>query len=610
MKYRYIFSALFAIMAGVVSYAKVVSNVIIDKYDNEFIIETKSDGVTPSVVKNRVSATYKALRNPTTAVFYVFYDDFIKIDKAKSKGAKPIYAKARSAGVFFDDSKICYLPVPLEKIMTPSTASIERTFLRPEFCDLVRLHTIYPIDTYNFTLRMPVALKDRFDVVVRNSPEDITIDRAVSPNGKEYVITVKAEHLRAIESEDSSPEARYIAPYITITGFFPGVEELYDTFHSYVAESDPGEAAVSEKAAEITSGCSDDLCKIKAVHDWVHENVRYIAIENGELGHAPDPASVVLSNRYGDCKGSSSLIVGMLRSLGIDARLVWIGTSSIPEDWSDRPSFSTGNHMISAVRLPNDSILFIDGTTGPTDFGFIPPSIQGKQALVENGDTYRLERVPVLPAETNVDSIVTTLELNGSQLSGRMSEYMLGVHKVTIMNGLRDVDSKKREKLLIRTLALGRKNVKLSAINVENNALDGAPICVSGDIELPNVTTVAGDKTYLRCASLFPEIVRLTIETKDRRYPAVIPYRHLLVCRNEVRIPETLSIEAVPEGVDIDNKWITASLSYAVDGDILRCDLVLKFKETFIPLDSIPEYNESLRTLVRAISQNLTLKQN
>ena len=102
---------------------------------------------------------------------------------------------------------------------------------------------------------------------------------------------------------------------------------------------------------------------------------------HGESGQRPDPASEVLRKRFGDCKGSAILTRDMLRAVGIDARLVWIGTRDIGTDWTDIPNISSGNHMISAVMLPGDSIMFLDGTSTYSTPGNQPYGITGCQAM-------------------------------------------------------------------------------------------------------------------------------------------------------------------------------------------------------------------------------------
>lgn len=588
--------------------AKIPDNIQIDEYNNDYYLITKSNGEL-SEVKSKASVTYSALRSPGKAIFFVYYDDFTKIDKAKAKGAKPIYASAKSEGIFFSDSRVCLMRIPIEKINSPVTASMERTFTRPEQSDLVQLFNLYPIKKYLFTLHVPAALKDRFDVVVENQPPKCNVERKMSADGKEYLITVTAYDLPAIDSEDSAPATRYFAPYIRITGIYRSVGELYKAFHSYVAESDPDPEPVARKAAEITAGCNDTKSKIDAVQSWVHDNIRYIAIENGELGHAPEIASRVLANRYGDCKGSASLIVGMLRSLGIDSRLVWIGTDDIPTNWSEWPSFSVGNHMIAAVMPGDGSIMFIDGTTGPAESGYLPTGIQGKEGLIEDGDSYILRRVPTLEASANTDSIVATFELNGMSLNGRMSDYMTGVMKKSVMSILRDSDSKAREKVLIQVAALNRKNVRISEVTLSDKVADGEPICVAADVEIPNVLTVSGDKTYLHLKGIFPDLSARIIETKDRKYPARLSSRNVQVVENTVIIPDNYEIETVPDDVSITNDILEASVVYRRRGNNLEIHLSVTVKELDIPLDRIAGYNDNVRTLMRAISQSIILKQ-
>ena len=205
-------------------------------------------------------------------------------------------------------------------------------------------------------------------------PENASITRAPSPDGKNWVITLAASDLPALNLPSDAPSPRRTLPLVCFTGMFKDVNDFYTRIRQYILRQDPGLENVAEKARQITSQCKSDAERIAAIHHWVHTNIRYIAIEYGELGWEPELASVVLQKRYGDCKGSANLIKAMLNAVNIDGRMVWIGTRSIPDDWTARPLFSTGNHMIAAAILPSDSILYLDGTVGATDCGYYPGS--------------------------------------------------------------------------------------------------------------------------------------------------------------------------------------------------------------------------------------------
>ncbi len=604
---RRILGLIFSMLA-IAAVAATDSNIVITDYHNDYYVEVAKDGVTPVKIKNKQTVTYMATRTPATAILHTYYDDFITVDKAKAKGGKPIYAKAKSAGVFFDDSRVCYLPVPLEKLFTEATATIELTIQKPEFCDLVYLFDIYPVKLYHFSLHMPVSLKDRFDIELSNPPAEYEINKSLSPDGKDYIITVVAKNLPEIFREEDTPSVRHFAPYITILGCFSNVDELYTRFNSYVERDDPGYETVLAKAKELTVNCTDDISKIDSIQKWVHENIRYVAIENGDLGHSPDLPSKVLEKRFGDCKGSASLIVGLLKSLGIDARLTWIGTSSIPEDWSSRPAFSTGNHMIASVIL-SDTILYIDGTTGPTDFGFIPSSIQGKQTLIENGDNCIIGRVPVLDPFENTDSIVSTFNLDDNMLSGMISDYVSGVYKAAMINVMRSLDSKSRDKALISKLSFGRKNVRLSSVGTDGLIPDGGKGLIKAEITVPNVITDAGAKAYLSVATTFPNLSLYLIDTKDRHHPATLSSRKHIVCENSVTLPAVYAMDALPDNFELNNKWFHCSITYnyVTDSNAIAYKLVFTINETEIAFEDIKTYNSDLKQLIKALSQNIPL---
>lgn len=68
-------------------------------------------------------------------------------------------------------------------------------------------------------------------------------------------------------------------------------------------------------------------------------------------------------------------------------------------DWDTMPSLGCGNHMIAAAILP-DTVIYLDGTVRNAPDGFVPPSIAGAQALIENGQDGMLLRVPDDPSRT------------------------------------------------------------------------------------------------------------------------------------------------------------------------------------------------------------------
>ena len=78
--------------------------------------------------------------------------------------------------------------------------------------------------------------------------------------------------------------------------------------------------------AELTTGKSDQLDKMKALAAYAQQQVRYVAIEVGIGGFQPHFANDVLKHEYGDCKDKVTLLSAMLREIGIESYYVLINT--------------------------------------------------------------------------------------------------------------------------------------------------------------------------------------------------------------------------------------------------------------------------------------------
>ncbi|AWV03218.1 hypothetical protein DM992_28480 [Burkholderia sp. JP2-270] len=158
------------------------------------------------------------------------------------------------------------------------------------------------------------------------------------------------------------------------------------------AAADPSvdDPAVVQLARALTADAADPRDKARILYDWVQANVRYVALFLGETAAAPHRVTDILSNRYGDCKDHVALFGALLAAVGIRSEPVLINLGSV-YTLPSVPGYGGGaiNHAIT--WLP-DLALYADTTTAGIAFGYLPPIVMDRPALLV--DTGVLSRTP------------------------------------------------------------------------------------------------------------------------------------------------------------------------------------------------------------------------
>ena len=114
------------------------------------------------------------------------------------------------------------------------------------------------------------------------------------------------------------------------------------------------DVSVAQKARELTAAAPDTLSKIRALAEFAQKEIRYVSIQIGIGGFQPHPAPSVLANRYGDCKDKATLLAALLKAVGIDSHFIVINTDRGGVNLQSPVSLGSFNHVILAIRLPDD----------------------------------------------------------------------------------------------------------------------------------------------------------------------------------------------------------------------------------------------------------------
>ena len=320
---------------------------------------------------------------------------------------------------------------------------------------------------------------------------------------------------------------------------------------------------VRRRAREVTSGLTTERDKVRAVYDYVVQKTRYVALEFGIHGFKPYRASQIFSRGFGDCKDKATLIVAMLKELGIPASLVIVRTGNRGDFESFPASLAIFDHAIAYVPSQDQ---FLDGTAEYSGSTELPAMDRNALALVVNEGKPRLVHLPDPPATESVTrrTLEATLASDGSaeidwrtQVTGvRASSYRVRFH----------AESTRRQRL---EEELGGELHGLVPDVVEANKLDELEQPIDLHVHGKAQLTRAEPGVHQSSAAVGPgeHLVRdyalLTSRNQDLRLDA----KTTRVDVTTLHLPPGARIVRAPEAAHGESPFGTYSVEVVSDGD-------------------------------------------
>lgn len=382
------------------------------------------------------------------------------------------------------------------------------------------------------------------------------------------------------------------------------VSDLYAWYHSLVKGVENDTSKVKEQALKLTEGLDTDEEKVKAVFYWIQDNVRYIAYEDGIAGFKPEACQSVFDNRYGDCKGMANLLTQMLRTLGYDARLTWIGTRRIAYDYAV-PSLAVDNHMICTLILDGKHY-FLDPTEDFIEMGDYAHRIQGRQVLIENGDTFILDTIPNLSYERNKNdkSEIFSIDAN-NDLVGKVKETYRGESKTNLLRFYNELKSDRRATALERYL--NDQNTNLRVNNIQHSTFSDRTkdIVFDYDLVVKNHVLKVNDQLLVKL-DWVGEFTGLKLDT-TRISDVDLGYKVFNNVTRTVTIPAGYKLKYAPKKIDETTKDYRILIEYKQEGNTLKFTKTIIFFNGIIPVEQLDEWNTLHQSMSKFYSDFVVL---
>ena len=529
---------------------------------------------------------YGALVQPS-----VFYGDFIRLDKASSKGTA-LYKSATPRNIFFDDTKICYFNYQIPKVGKTLKASFVRTFTNPIYFTTIPLCEDCYVENKIVQVVIPKNFA-QYHLKECNLPADVIKTATVNEAG-DSVFTYTLHGLPASSADPGAPAWGYVAPHLLVIGSFKNVQDMF-AWSRQLADVDCTIPNQTEILTEIGKGAKSDYERIANTYAWVQRNIRYLAYEAGISAHQPATPAETLRKRYGDCKAMSLLLKTLLKAQGFDARQTDIGTDDIPYSSQEVPTIASINHAICTVFYQGKP-LYLDATNPYISLGYVPVNIQGRPALVEEGAGCHVYTLPILPvaacSTTAVyDGVLSVMEDGNYAMRGKVRSSWLGDIKAMVLSAYDAASQDDKPHVLARVLGISKGQDKMSDIIMAGNRPQDDSLDISASFYKDNVGLAVDGKVYV---DMNPDADFLLsrVDTTKRTSDYMLDLKAQVVREVKLSLPHTMRLQELPAPYEANTPWVSLRRTFSRlgDGVVMKKECIIKNRR--IALKDLPKWNQ------------------
>lgn len=130
-------------------------------------------------------------------------------------------------------------------------------------------------------------------------------------------VLCRAEDI-AIYPDDPNVHYRDVLPSLVVSER-TSWQELAGMVGAFVDSAITDDVALDTALDRLLAGAEDDQERLRRMHRFVSQDIRYIGLEQGLGGIIPRPAAQTLASRFGDCKDKTTLFIALARQAGMDA---------------------------------------------------------------------------------------------------------------------------------------------------------------------------------------------------------------------------------------------------------------------------------------------------
>ncbi len=520
-----------------------------------------------------------------------------QIDEAIESGEGPtdnpsmaMYSSARAFYVHFprlDPGDVVELLYRVEDVA-------HRNAFADYFGEVVYMQSTDPIAHAEYVLITPKTRAFYF-----NKPFAAAKQR-VEDKGDERIWHFTADDVPPLEPEPGMPPMAEVLGHVHVSTYKTW-DDMGRWYWGLVKDQFIADDEVRRRALEITKGLTDEKAKVRAVYDFVVQKTRYVALEFGIHGFKPYRCAQIFARGFGDCKDKATLIVTMLKELGINATIVILRTGMKGDFETEPASLAPFDHAIAYVPSLD---WYLDGTAEFTGSGELPSMDRGALAIQINEGKPKLVHLPDPPASESLAKkrVEAAVAVDGSAAI----DWSVEVTGASASSWRQRYHAKATQKQRVQE-DLANELPGLEVANVSANDLDDierkveirakgrAPSFARKDGDLRTVAVGAREhmvRTYAPLSSRKSDVRIFALSSQENE--------------TVVKLPQGAKIVGAPRAAEGTSPFGSFKVETETNGTTVRVKTTVALAKSRIRAHEYPAFRAFCEQVDQALGQSLT----
>jgi len=530
---------------------------------------------------------------------------FITTPDGKKHRYKMIQDVDTSSEGYYSDNRKKIITMP--NVVKGSVIEYEFTMVNKQgpvegaYFDRVNLYSWGPLKHVIITLDAPESMQLYFkNLNTQRDPETTRLeDRTI------YKWEFKDDDIydKNLSAEAYTPASIEFLP-MTVISTMKDWSEIAGWYWKEFSKNIVSSPEIKSEVEKITKDKAGPEEKITAIARYLYDNYRYVSMNLDEHNYEPHPAREVFANKFGDCKDQTVLLITMLKEIGVEAYPVLVCGETDGDPAGLLPDPTVFSHLIAGVKL-GDKIYFLDPLLEGYRFGETSYSLEGSYAFIVDGGKGRFIQMPFmgLRQKTTINRSRIKLRANGDALAENIAVSDRQA-SINTRKSIQLATKKSKEDMLayLENLTQGGRLLSYKIMGEDNEygfLAIGVKSFIRKYLKPKGTIMLFGDSSISLVNRFY---------YKERKYPLKFYAEYKEVDIKEFIMPQGFVFEYVPPDINLESKWLDASVKYTKSPNSIKQVVSRHYKRAYTPASGYEEFRAFLQKIEDSLNECIIIR--